>query len=112
LLPLIHNLISLPFLVRVAITLVWLFLLAVPMGIPMATGIRLIGEENKAQVAWAWACNGGAAVIGTNVCMILMVYFGTPLVLFVGAACYLLAHFMLVRMSRARLGRVSGPAAS
>ena len=98
LLPLVHRLISAPFWARVALTLVYLALVGIPMGMPMATGIRLIGPENKPQVAWAWACNGGAAVVGTNLCMILMVYFGMPIVFLVGAGCYLLAFIMLTRM--------------
>jgi hypothetical protein len=102
LLPFIHTLISAPFWVRMVVTLIWLALLGVPLGMPMATGIRLIGSENKPQVAWAWACNGGAAVVGTNLCMILMVYFGVPIVLLVGAACYFLAHLALSRMYRSR----------
>jgi hypothetical protein len=101
LLPLIHGLIAAPFWLRVVVTLLALAAIAVPMGMPMATGIRLVGEENKARVAWAWACNGGAAVVGTNLCMILMVYAGIPAVLLVGAVCYALAYFVLARVQAA-----------
>lgn len=97
LLPLVHALISAPFWLRVAVTLAILALLGIPMGIPMAAGIRRIGQDNRPRVAWAWACNGGAAVVGTNLCMILMVYFGMPAVLLVGAVCYLIAGGMLAR---------------
>jgi hypothetical protein len=101
LLPLIHTLIAAPFWLRIAVTMLTLGAIALPMGMPMATGIRLVGEENKAQVAWAWACNGGAAVVGTNLCMILMVYAGMPAVLLVGALCYVAAYFLLGRMTHA-----------
>ena len=102
LLPIIHALIGLPFLARIAITLIYLALIGIPMGMPMALGIRLIGEGNSPQVAWAWACNGGAAVIGTTASMILMVFFGMPTVLVVGAACYLIAYFTFARMRMAQ----------
>ena len=101
LLPLIHGLIAVPFWLRVVVTLLVLAAIAVPMGMPMATGIRLVGQENRPQVAWAWACNGGAAVVGTNLCMILMVYVGIPAALLVGAGCYVVAYLALGRMRRA-----------
>jgi MFS family permease len=100
LLPLIHGLIAVPFWLRVVVTLLALAAIAVPMGMPMATGIRLVGEENRPRVAWAWACNGGAAVVGTNLCMILMVYAGIPAALLVGAGCYAVAYVALGRLSR------------
>jgi hypothetical protein len=70
------------------------------MGMPMALGIRQIAEEDRRLVAWAWACNGAAAVVGTNVCMIIMVYWGMPVVFFLGACCYLLAGALLGKMTR------------
>jgi hypothetical protein len=101
LLPAVHGLIGLPFGVRIAITLGLLCLLGVPLGMPMALGIREIGEANKLQVAWAWACNGAAGVLGTNVCMIVMIYFGMPAVFAIAAACYLLAYLLLPRVASA-----------
>jgi hypothetical protein len=98
LMPLVHSLIGLPFLARVALTLGLLLVLGLPLGMPMALGIREIGAENPLHVAWAWACNGAAGVLGTNICMIVMIYFGMPTVLCVGAACYLLGWWLLPRM--------------
>jgi hypothetical protein len=109
LLPLVHGLIGLPFAVRIAITLGLLFLLGVPLGMPMALGIREIGEANRLHVAWAWACNGAAGVLGTNICMIVMIYFGMPAVFVIGAACYLLAQLLLLRIGRS--GTDAGAAA-
>jgi hypothetical protein len=73
--------------------------LGVPLGMPMALGIREIGDENRLQVAWAWACNGAAGVLGTNVCMIVMIYFGIPAVFIIGAGCYLVVGLLLPRMT-------------
>jgi hypothetical protein len=98
LLPLVHGLIALPFALRVAVTLALLLLIGVPLGVPMALGIREIGAENQMQVAWAWACNGAAGVLGTNVCMIVMIYFGMPAVFVIGAGCYLGALLLLPRI--------------
>lgn len=101
LLPLIHLLIAAPFWVRLVVTLVSLALLGIPMGMPMALGIRLLCQD-ESQVAWAWACNSGAGVVGANVCMILMVYWGMPIVLILGAGCYLAAQGMMLKMAAIR----------
>jgi len=100
LLPLVHHTIAAPFGVRIAIAIASLALIATPMGMPMALGIRAIGEEDQPQVAWAWACNGAAGVLSTNVCMILMVYYGTTVVFLVGSGTYLLNRFLLLKMIR------------
>jgi hypothetical protein len=100
LMPLVHGLIALPFGLRIAVTLGLLLLFGVPLGMPMALGIREIGEENKLQVAWAWACNGAAGVLGTNVCMIVMIYYGMPAVFGIGAGCYLMVQFLMPRIAR------------
>jgi spermidine synthase len=101
LLPLVHALISAPLGVRVAVTLAYLALIGTPMGVPMALGIRQIGAGNHPQVAWAWACNGAAAVIGTNVCIIIMSYYGMKPVFLIGSGCYALAMVLLAKMTRA-----------
>jgi spermidine synthase len=99
LLPLVHRLIGLPFAARVAVTLALLLVSGVPLGMPMALGIREIGERNPLHVAWAWACNGAAGVLGTNVCIIVLIYFGLPAIFGIGAACYLLGAFLLPRVA-------------
>jgi hypothetical protein len=98
LLPFVHALIHAPFAARVAITLAYLALVAIPMGMPMALGIRQIGAGDQPQVAWAWACNGAASVLGTNLCMILMVYYGIPAVFWTAGACYALALLLFARI--------------
>jgi hypothetical protein len=111
LLPLTHTLIAWPFAARVAVTLGLLLVLGVPLGMPMALGIREIGDENRLQVAWAWACNGAAGVLGTNVCMIVMIYFGMPAVFAIGAGCYLVVAFLLPRIAAPTPVAVERPAA-
>ena len=98
--PLVQSLIAAPFALRVALTLLYLALVCVVMGMPMAAGIRLIGEDNRTQVAWAWVCNGGAGVIGSNLCMLVMIYFGTPAAFMLAALCYLVATVAMVKMLR------------
>jgi len=96
--PIVQALIAQPFAVRVGLTLVYLAAMCVLMGMPMAAGIRLIGEGSRTQVAWAWVCNGGAGVVGSNVCMLVMIYLGTPAAFLLAAACYLAALVAMLRM--------------
>ena len=104
--PLVHSLIGASFVVRVAVTLLLLMLAGLPMGAPMALGIREIGDRSSLHVAWAWACNGAAGVLGTNICMIVMIYFGMSALFWIGApACYLFACFLLRLASAARRRR-------
>ncbi|MEI7687161.1 MAG: hypothetical protein WCL32_19255 [Planctomycetota bacterium] len=99
LMPLVQRAMSLGLPARVALTLLVLCIIGVPIGMPMALGVREIGDANSLHVAWAWACNGAAGVVGTNICMILMIYFGIPAIFGIGAGCYLLAQFLLPRIA-------------
>lgn len=97
----VHRFIGQPFPVRVALTLAYLAVVGIPMGMPMALGVQRIGAGAAHEVAWAWACNGAATVLGTNVCMILLVYQGITSVFWVGAASYLAAQILLKRLTPA-----------
>jgi hypothetical protein len=92
----VHRLIGLPFSVRSAVALVYLAMIGIPLGMPMSLGIRKISPSRKFDVAWAWACNGAAGVLGTNICMILMVFVGTRVSFFVAIGAYLAAGATLI----------------
>jgi spermine/spermidine synthase len=100
LLPAAHRFIGFPFSAKIALTLVYLAVIGVPLGMPMAMGIRRIPAARPFDVAWAWACNGAAGVVGTNICMILMIYFGTAASLAVAVGAYLVASITLSLVSR------------
>ncbi len=95
LLPAVHALIHLPDWARFSVTLVYLALIGVPLGMPFVAGVRLLDSERVHQVAWAWAVNGASAVVGTCTLMILMVYTGSGAAFIVAAVCYTVA--LLVR---------------
>jgi hypothetical protein len=98
LLGLVHHAIHLSFGSRLAITLLYLALIGIPLGMPFVAGIRVLDAERPHQVAWAWACNGASAVVGSCVLMIVMVYLGSYEVLLTGAACYSGALLLLQRV--------------
>jgi hypothetical protein len=91
LLPAVHGLIELPDPARFAVTLGYLVLIGVPLGMPFVAGVRLLHPDRPHQVAWAWAVNGATAVVGTCVLMILMVYSGSRAAFLVAALCYAVA---------------------
>ena len=71
----------------------------------MALGIREIGDKSALHVAWGWACNGAAGVLGTNICMIVMIYFGMSALFWIGAGCYLFACFLAAPRIERHVGK-------
>ena len=103
LLPIAHALIQLPTALRMGLTALYVVGVGIPLGMPLVAGIRLLDPARPEAVAWAWAVNGAAAVVGSCVLMIAMVYSGSTLALLIAAVSYSLA---LV----ARLGLCGRPA--
>ncbi len=60
------------------------------MGIPFPKGLALLERSggNPALVAWAWGVNGAVSVVASILSALLALSFGFPLVLALGAACY------------------------
>ncbi len=95
LLPLAHALIYLPFWARLVTTLACLVVIGVPLGMPFVAGIRLIDESQRHLVAWAWAGNGAASVVGSSALMIVLVYASSTAAFLVAAGCYTTALLVL-----------------
>ena len=91
LLPAVHALIQLPAAARMALTAASVVALGVPLGMPLAGGIRLLDPDRPELVAWAWAANGAAAVVGSCLLMIVMVYGGSSAAFAIAAGAYSLA---------------------
>lgn len=105
LLPAVHALIGLPDWARFAVTLLFLAVLGVPLGMPFVGGVRLLAQDRPHLVAWAWAVNGATAVVGTCLLMISMVYYGSTVTLLVGVGCYLGALAIRPRLISSDRGR-------
>lgn len=91
LLPFVHTILDTGFAARIAITLAILLVVGLVLGMPFVGGIRTLGEDREHAVAWAWACNGAASVIGSNIFMIIMVFSGSRVALLWASAAYLIA---------------------
>jgi hypothetical protein len=90
-----------PFALRVLVTLVVLAPLGVCLGTFMPVGLRAVGsmsEHTEEYVAWGWAVNGFASVIGSVLTTVLAMSFGFGTVLIVAVGIYLVALAVLWRL--------------
>lgn len=89
--PLVHGTIQLPDAARFVLALLVLTACGLPMGFPLALAVRELGRSDSRSVAWAWAINGSASVVGSTIVMMVMVYLGTHAALALGVGSYAVA---------------------
>jgi hypothetical protein len=89
--PLVHGTLGLPDMVRFALAIMVVGTCGVPMGMPLALGVRELGRQDRRSVAWAWGINGAASVVGSGLVMIAMVFTSSSVALAIGIVCYVLA---------------------
>jgi hypothetical protein len=73
---------------RVIVAILTMAPLGFLMGIPLPGGIALLERRATGLITWAWAVNGAASVIASILAALLSLSFGFPVVLTVGAVCY------------------------
>ena len=76
--------------------------IGVPLGTVFPTVIASAGMRNDGLVAWAWAVNGAASVVGSILAVVAAIAIGFSGVGFLAAACYLVAALPAVRGVRLR----------
>ena len=76
--------------VRVVVTIVSLLPVGLMMGIPFATGLRLLLERHERFIPWVWGINGLTSVMASILAIILAMRVGFQLVLYLGAINYVL----------------------
>ncbi len=116
--PMTNGLLSAPLAARIALSVAVLAPLGLCVGMFMPIGLGEIGklsEHSRQYVAWGWAVNGFASVVGSALATILAMVVGFNTVLFLGLVAYLLATgawallvgFRLPHAGRAAVG--AGP---
>ena len=96
--PLLNALLGLPLVLRLLLTVVLVGPVAFLMGVPFPTGIRAVGATDKRHVAWAWAANGCASVVG-SVCAVLgAMVWSFSVMLTIAMLIYALALATLARL--------------
>jgi hypothetical protein len=101
--PVTNALLGLPLAARILITFAVLAPLGICFGMFMPIGlgeISQLGEFPRQYVAWGWAVNGFASVVGSALAIILAMIFGFDFVLGLGLVCYALAVAAWLGLSR------------
>ena len=101
--PLTNALLGAPLAARIIVSFAVMAPLGLCLGMFMPIGlgeISQLGEFPREYVAWGWAVNGFASVVGSALATILSMTFGFDWVLFFGLACYVLAVAAWFRLSR------------
>lgn len=81
--------------VRFPLAVLLTALIGLPLGFPLAMGVKLVASQGSRAVAWAWGVNGATSVVGSVVVMMLMVFGNGRAAMLTGAVCYALAAFSL-----------------
>ena len=89
------NLIGLNLFIKMALTFLIIFPLGFLMGFPFPSGIRLLGEQGKKFIPWAWATNAFSSVVNSILALMIAFWGGYNLVLLLAAGGYMLALFFL-----------------
>lgn len=76
---------------RAALAILVMAPLGYLMGLPFASGLRLVEQHDPALVPWAWAINGSFSVISSVLAVMVALTWGFAAVLWLGAAAYAVA---------------------
>jgi hypothetical protein len=101
--PVFYGLVHLPLPARIVIAVLLMAPLAILMGMPMPTGIRMLALSSPELVPWAWGVNGATSVMGSVAALVIAILTGFNEALVVGAGIYLLAIFFITRPRATRL---------
>ena len=78
-----------PLTVRIFISLISLFPIALFMGIPFATGLRYLEGTYPRFIPWAWGINGLTSVMGSVLAIIIAMRIGFTVVILLGCVTYI-----------------------
>jgi hypothetical protein len=109
--PLTNSLLDLPLAARIVISFVVLAPLGMCLGMFMPIGLTQVAglsEFPREYIAWGWAVNGFASVVGSALATILAMIYGFDVVLFAGLVAYLIAYLAWIMLSRPLGGRRRG----
>ena len=96
------QMLHLPVVVRMMLTVILIAPLAVCMGMPFPLAISALNRHAKHYIPWAWGINGCASVISAVLATVLSVNYGFVAVILL--ACLLYASVLFVVPGRAKLG--------
>lgn len=86
--------------VRLLATVLVLAPLAVPMGVLFPVGLQVVADRRRELMAWGWAVNGAASVVGAVLARLAGVHLGLGLLTVGAAGLYLLSAAVFPLMVR------------
>ena len=89
--PLFSALITLPFCVRILISIMLVAPLSFCMGMPFPLALAQVGKKAPELIPWAWGVNGCASVISAVLAAVLSVHFGFSAVIVAALLLYCIA---------------------
>jgi len=100
---------SWPLIVRGGIACLLSIVIGLPLGSVFPSVIASAGARDDGLVAWAWAVNGAASVIGSILAVVAALSIGFTGVGFLAAVCYLVAALPVVSGLRIAAGTARSP---
>ncbi len=95
--PISESGVSLPFPLKVLISVALISPVGFAMGMPFPTGLTLLEKIMPASVRWAWSINAASSVMGSAAAMFLAIYLGLQTTLVIGGLLYLAAWICALR---------------
>jgi hypothetical protein len=83
---------------RILVSVMFLFPLGLLLGMPLPSGIRIIGEQRGGVLAWAWSLNGAMSVVGATLAIYVAMNYGFARVAMYGAIAYACAGLVAAWM--------------
>jgi hypothetical protein len=74
--------------IRIIVTLVWVFPLGFLMGIPFPSGMSILKKTSEDNIPWMWCLNGVFSLLGSIISVALAMFHGFNSVLLLGAFIY------------------------
>jgi hypothetical protein len=83
-----------------------LFIQGLPMGVMFPLGLRVVEARfGNSAIAWMWAVNGSASVLGSALAVMIAMSTGYTFSLLFGAICYFSAAILIFLVLKARPAR-------
>ena len=90
---------------RILVSVAFLLPLGLLLGMPLPSGIRVIGEARPGVLAWAWGINGALSVLGATLAIYTAINYGFARVALMGSIAYGLAGALALWMIVRRRGK-------
>ncbi|RLD23465.1 MAG: hypothetical protein DRI70_09370 [Bacteroidetes bacterium] len=83
--------VGLPIVIKILLTVVIIAIPSFFMGMPFPIGLKIVNDNKKSNVPWAWGINGCVSVISTSLAVIIAVEMGFMAVMLFAALAYSIA---------------------